>query len=119
MTSTVKPPATEQKRRCAGLTRKGRPCKARPYTPWTPFCWSHLPPRGPVEFTGGGPLDGLAFFQRYQSFDGPEMIGITRSRKGRVVVCEPGSLLSPGQYSIGVYRFRYNGLIPEWQWEPK
>lgn len=103
-------------RRCASLTSKGRPCKAVLPNPQIPFCHSHVP-YGAVEFVVGGPLDGLSFFHRWGSPHPSEIMGITRSQKGGVVMCQLGGLQDPRQYSIGVYRFRYRSLIPEWQWE--
>ena len=117
MPATFNPPATKpKKRRCASLTRKGLPCKVTAYTPETPFCHSHIP-TGPAEFTGGGPLDGMAFWQRWGSPSPSEIMGITRTRDGHVVLCELGGTQDPKLYRIGVYRFQYRGLRPEWQWE--
>ena len=110
---------TAQRPRCASLTRRGRPCKARPHDSQIPFCHSHIP-RGPVEFVGGGPLDGMFFYKELWGTPVPsEIMGIGRDKEGHVVLCQPsgGALQDPKQYGIGVYRFHYHGLVPEWRWE--
>ena len=119
MTTTLNTPATKpQRRRCASLTRKGRQCRNRSDSSEIPYCHSHIP-TGPAEFVGGGPLDGLAFWQRWGSASPFSIMGIDRSRQGKVVVCELEGWQDPKQYAIGVYRFQYRGLLPVWQWEPK
>ncbi len=118
MSTTVHTPATkEEPRLCASLTTKGRPCKARAPDPEIPYCHTHIPRRTPAEFVGG-PLDGLCFWQRGGSGSPSEIMGIDRSRMGKVVLCSPDCSQDPKQYAIGVYRFQYDGLTPVWRWQP-
>ena len=103
--------------RCAGTTVKGRPCRAFTCSPQIPYCHSHVW-RGPVELVGGGPLDGLCFYrQGFSPDDTSEVIGIGRTNKGKVVICEP-DFEDPRRCTIGSYHFEYDDLIPVWRWEP-
>ncbi len=103
--------------RCAGTTVRGRPCRAFTCSSQTPFCHNHVP-RVPVEFVGGGPLDGLCFYrQGFSPDDTSEVIGIGRTKKGKVVICEP-DFEDPRRCTIGAYRYEFHNLIPEWRWEP-
>ena len=113
-------PQVQEKPRCAALTRKGLPCKLRQHAEWNPFCYSHAP-TGPVEFVGGGPLDGLCFVNYFGLSYHPNTIFIARSEDGRVVVYRPNFVWHRGtalpQDTIGVYQQAFQNLELVWQWE--
>ena len=115
--TTTQPPQQKRKHRCASLTVRGRPCRAWCSAPWTPFCHTHTP-HEPVEFVGGGPLDGLCFANSFVYLVRPAEITVARTPEGKVVVCAPGigALLGP-RTTIGTYRQAFHGLVLVWQWE--
>ena len=111
--STTQQSAQQQRARCASLTAKGLPCKARRYQAWIPFCHCHVP-LGPAEFVGGGPLDGLFFVEGSRLWR-PREIVIGRVRGGRVVMCSPRT--GAWGATLGTYRQAFHGLVLVWQWE--
>ena len=108
----------EKKSICASLTVKGRPCKAWSSAHWTPFCNTHTP-HEPVEFVGGGPLDGLRFGTSFCHLVRQDEICVVRTRGGKVVVIAPGigDFFGP-RTTLGVYRQAFHELVLVWQWEP-
>jgi hypothetical protein len=93
--------------RCAALTAAGRPCRNRA-RPSAPFCRQHEPPAECI----GGPWDGVALAPREARL--PIVVGV-RLPSGELEVHR--FCVSPPGEVIGIYRLRYDGLVPVWLWE--
>jgi len=115
-TTTTQPQKQKKKAICASLTAKGRPCKALSSAHWTPFCHTHTPYE-PVEFVGGGPLDGLSFGNSFAYLVRQDEIIVVRTDEGRVVVIGAGiGTVVKRCTRIGTYREEFHGLVLVWRW---
>jgi hypothetical protein len=112
---TVAPQGTEEKpQRCAGVTKKKRPCRAHAQR-GSPFCGLHEF-QGVAECVGGGPLDGWCIYR--SPWSGGDEISIAVTHSGMpVLVRQPACNLRRGVVR-GTYRFTYLGpdLRPTWEW---